>query len=253
MRLDRDSALIIAEDLAPALDFAAYVERLEPVVDAIAEGRSDAQVTKRARTAVAAVWGDSLRADATRALDRLENDLRESLARVEAAREELTRPVTDNRLAIALVEQLAADHLDHVAALGAQFDELEAEMQFAEPGERRELALRAAAAIGVPSISDDERYSASASFVAKPPPAGASGRSFMEQTSRALARSLATDGRRRETREELAGLAVAARDEIPLLANALDELLGEPIPDDAGEDDVWVSALFGPTVFEREL
>jgi hypothetical protein len=148
------------------------------------------------------------------------------------------------------VEQLCADHLDTVAALGARFDELEAEMEFAEPDERREIALRAAAAIGVQGISDEERHSASASFIAKPPPEGASGRTFIEQSTRALARSLATDERRRQARDELAYLAFEARDEIPLLADAIDELLGEPLPDDAGKDDVWVSALFGAGVVE---
>jgi hypothetical protein len=229
----------------PPLHFAPYAERLEPVVDALAEGRSDAQVDKRVRAAAAAVWDDALRADAAAALDTLEDYLRATLARIEAARAELGRPVTDNRLAFALVEQIAADHLDSVAALGARFDELEADMQFAEPEERREIALRAAAEIGVPGISDEERYSATASFVAKPPREGVSGHTFIEQSTRALARSLATDERRRGARDELAYLAAEARDEIPLLADAIDELLGEPLPDDAGEDDLWVSTLFG--------
>jgi hypothetical protein len=250
VRLDRDAARAMAEDLVPPLQFAPYAERLEPVVEALAEGRSDAQVGRRVRTAAAAVWGDALRADAAAALDSFEDYLRDTLARVDAARTELARPVTDNRLAFALVEQLCADHLDTVAALSARFDELEAELQFAEPEERREIALRAAAEIGVAGISNEERYSASASFVAKPPPDGTSGRTVIEQSTRALARSLATDERRVGTRDELASLAQEARDEIPLLADAIDELLGEPLPEDAGEDDIWVSALFGAGAVE---
>jgi hypothetical protein len=250
VRLDRDAARELAEELVPPLQFAPYAEGFEPVVEALVEGRSDAQVGRRVRAAAAAVWDDALRADTATALDGFENYLRDTLARLDAARAELTRPPADNRLAMALVERLCTDHLETVAALGARFDELEAEMQFAEPEERREVALRAAAEIGVSGISDEERYSATASFVAKPPPEGPSGRTLIEQSTRALARSLATDDRRRSTRQELAFLAEEARDEIPLLAEAIDDLLGEPLSEDAGEDDVWVSALFGAGAVE---
>jgi hypothetical protein len=244
VRLDQESARLIAEDLASEIEVAPYLERLDPVVAALANLVPPARIAKLSGKAAAALWDEGLRAQTEAALQRFEVDARELLARVESARTELARPVTDNRLATALVEQLAADFLDESTAIELRLEELDDEVRLASPGERREVALRVASEFLEPTISDDERYSASASFQATPPwePGSVP---LAGQATRALARSLATEERRRQTRATLADLATTTRDELPFLTSAIDELLGEPIPDDAGEDDVWVSALFG--------
>jgi hypothetical protein len=244
VRLDQESARLIAEDLAPEIEVAPYVEQLQPIVDAIDSLVPPARVAKLSGKAAAAVWNEGLRAATEAALERLEDNARELLARVESARSELARPVTDNRLAVALVEQLAAEWLDESTALEARLEALDDDVEFASPDERRVIALQVASEFLAPAIAPEEHEAAAASLEADPPwapdpvpPAG--------QALRALARSLATEERRQVTRSTLADLASTTRGELPFLASAIDELLGEPVPDDAGEDDVWVSALFG--------
>ena len=163
MRLDEEAARIVAEDLAPGIAFAPFADRLEPVVDALVEERPVSRVEKVARTAAAAVWQEGLRAAAEAELGGLEAETRETLARLEAARAELSRPVTDNRLAYALVEELCLSQLDAVVAMGMRLEELEEELREASPDERREIALRMIAELGpLEASAEDGRAAASA-------------------------------------------------------------------------------------------
>ena len=133
-------------------------------------------------------------------------------------------------------------------AFALHMEELEEDLQLATPDERRRIALHAASEVGVTDIPDEERHGAAASFVATTVDTRSA--EFAEQSRRALARSLATDERRAEVREAVAENFAGASAQLPLLAAAVDELLGEPIPEDAGDDDLWVGAVFGPAALE---
>lgn len=60
-----------------------------------------------------------------------------------------------------------------------------------------------------------------------------------------LARSLATDERRRAVRAALAELAELSAEEFPLASLALRELLAEPVPEDPVKDQLWVNLVVG--------
>ena len=243
VRLNTDSARLLAEELVPEIDLVPYHDRLDPVIDAIAQGRTPARISKLSNTAAAAIWDEGLRAAAEAELVRLADEARATLARVDAARDELRRPVTDNRLATALVEEIAAQVLERTEELGSRLDELEEELGLVDGEGRRRVALEAAAVLASVEIPPEEGYAASASVFAE----GFDPRSptVLEKSTRALAGRLATEERRAQIRTALADVAATAGEDLPLLAGALDELLREPVPDDAGDDDVWVSAVFG--------
>lgn len=248
MRLDEDTAEFVTEDLAARIPYGPYRGRIDAVVDAIAAERRPATIAKASRTAAAAVWGDGLRAAVEAELESLEAEAREALARIEAARGELTRPVADNRLAAALVAELTLCILDDVAEFGITMELLDEQLHEAGPEDRRSIALRAAAELAPADVPVEERNGAAAGLVA--PNVDPRSPQFAQAIVRALARTLATDARRRELRTTLADACDGVRGEVPALAAAVDELLGEPMPDDPANDDLWVAALWGPTALD---
>ena len=94
-------------------------------------------------------------------------------------------------------------------------------------------------------IGDEEGARAIARFAVDLPQAPPAGRKRFKQARARLARTLATDERRRDTRAALTELVALSTEELPNAAAALERLVAEPIPKDPAKDDLWVSVVVG--------
>jgi hypothetical protein len=142
-------------------------------------------------------------------------------------------------LIAAIIDQAPAAALRHAAneAVAALWDhELQAE-------QHRALTLGIAAAATLAADVDDEQAAkAIAQYVviASHPKAS---RKRSDRAAATLARSLATDARRQNTRAALTELAAMSADEFPRASAALRDLLTEPVPNDPAEDDLWITVV----------
>jgi hypothetical protein len=204
---------------------------LAPLVDASLVWLDDEARTPIAAPVVEALWPRELREDIERGLheaaelsDRVRASLSDALTDLDAG------PL-DSRLARAVVDQ-AADEAAHdlqvpiccVLCFEEGLARLEAEDRRTRAVEFARLAGHAAQ---VPE--DDVRAAVAAAAVRGEPAAAA----------------LGTRERRLAIRTWLGRIAELARDSLPVTAAALDELLAEPLPDAAADDELWREAVAG--------
>lgn len=225
----------------------AFRPRIAPVTDAILLRRSPSRVEKLADSAVAAVWHEGLAEIAENALDQLHSQAQRTLEQIEAARVEVIRPVTDNRLARMLVLALGLRTAHEAQEVSSVLAATEAELQGSPSEEHRLIALRRAGAVVAArgDIPEFELMAAAARIYGALPDRNDERLEVADSAARALAGLVANDDRRATTRQAAEELAALACSGFPLLKSALDDLLDEPVSDVADDDDLWVATVLG--------
>ena len=245
MRLDDDALAELLDDLGVELDLAAVASDLEPLVHALV-GSSNAKITKAAAKAAEAVWDDDVRDELAEELAQLRAAALERLETIDAAVRELEQPASRNEVARALAFHAAVELISHANRNYDRLAELETRLADASPDDRRPLALplavAAATAVAIPADEADE---ASAKFIESFPREWQKQPQGAQRAAHWLARTLDRDERRQRMREALARLAQTGDEEFPRATAALDELLGEPVPEDPADDDLWVNLCVG--------
>jgi hypothetical protein len=251
VRLTKDSAQELAAHIVRAGEVDAFRPRIAPVVDAILQRRAPARVEKLADSSVAAVWHEGLAEIAEQALDRLDGQAQRALEQIEAARVEVVRPVTDNRLARMLVIALGLRTAHETRELRIALAATEAELRELPSDRHRLIALRRAGAVVATrgDIPDAELTAAVVRIHGALPDGFDERLDLVDSAARALAGLLASDERRATTRTAAEELAAFACGGLPLLKSALDELLDEPVPEAADEDDVWVATVISALAY----
>lgn len=159
---------------------------------------------------------------------------------------ELGRPARQNQVAHALIWRAVAELARRAGRNHERMAELERALERAPQARRRALTLPIAPAASLAAdVGDEEAAKAVAAYAFG---VSANRRPSRKQRDRAtarLARSLATDERRRAVRAALAELTELSAEEFPLASAALRELLAEPVPDDPVKDELWVSLVVG--------
>lgn len=247
MRLTKDSAQELAARIVRAGDVEDFRARITPVTEAILMRRSPHHVEKLADRAAAAAWHEGLSAAAEEALDRLREQAARTLDQVEGARVESVRPVTDNRLARMLVVALGLRTAYETREVRELVESAEEELQDAPPADQRRIALRWAGVVLAlrGDIPELELMGATARVNAGLPHDAGERLEVAEPAARALACLVATEERRAAVRKAAGELARFACGGLPTLKRALDDLLGEEVPDEADEDDLWVGTVLG--------
>jgi hypothetical protein len=124
--------------------------------------------------------------------------------------------------------------------------ELERALERAPRTKHRRLTLPV---VGVASLAadvgDEEAAKAVAEYAFMLSTSGRPSRKHHDRTAARLAKTLATDERRRSVRASLAELAELSADEFPLASSALQELLSEQAAHDPAKDEIWVSLVVG--------
>jgi hypothetical protein len=251
VRLTKDSAQELAACIVRAGEVDAFRPRIAPVVDAILQRRASARVEKLADSSVAAVWHEGLAEIAEEALDRLDSQAKRSLEQIEAARVEVVRPVTDNRLARMLVIALGLRTAHEARELSSVLAATEAVLAGSPKDKHRVIALRRAGAVVATrgDIPEVELLPAVARIHGALPDQFDERLDLADSAARALAGLVANDDRRVATRQAAEELAASACSGFPLLKSALDELLDEPVPEAADEDDLWVATVLGALAY----
>jgi hypothetical protein len=204
-----------------------------------------------AAASVAAVWHEGLAEIAEEALDRLHGQAQRTLEQIEAARVEVVRPVTDNRLARMLVIGLGLRTAHETRELTTVLAATEAELQELPSDQHRLIALRRAGAVVATrgDIPEAELMAAAARIHGALPGRHDERLDVADSAARALAVLVAGDDRRDATRNAAEELAAFACKGFPLLKSALDDLLDEPVPDAADDDDLWVATVLGALAY----
>jgi hypothetical protein len=223
----------ILDDLGASVDPAVGGAPLALVADRLAAGAPRETIAAAAAEAAAAVWTPERAAELREGLSALRAVYEAKLEAIDAAEAELDSPPERNAVALALVARAAVELWARARRGYDQVALLEDELSRAPTDEHRSRALSiAAAAIPVLELDRDEVEQAVSMFL------GA-------ESAEWLARSLATDGRRRAMRRALGRLADAGDEEFPLATAAITNLLAEPLADDPADDDLWVSLVVG--------
>lgn len=243
MSLDDDALGELLDGLAIGLELNSVAQAIEPLLDGLMEGAPKAALEQAAADAAEAVWSDELEAELAQELEGFREQVLEEdpelVPTIDAARAELARAPRQNQVAHALVWRAALELVRRANRNYDRMAELEQALADAPPAAHRRLTLSVAAAASLAAdVGDLEAAKAIAHFVfSLPPDPQAAPKKFDRATAR-LARTLATDERRRNVRASLAELARGSADEFPLATAALERLLAEPVPKDPAKDDL---------------
>jgi hypothetical protein len=107
VRLSHDAAWTLVLELDLELDLDACAPSLRALAAGIVDDAPAAELERLAAAAIAAAWDGDLRAAVGAALERRQTALRDALAVVEAAREELALEAARGTLARAVVDLAA--------------------------------------------------------------------------------------------------------------------------------------------------
>jgi hypothetical protein len=225
---------VTARGLALVISFewSADDERLlAPLVDATLVWADDEDLERIAVPLVATLWDSELRGDIEAALDRLAPRHEHVRAALDAARADLAAGPQGSRLARAVVEQAAVELTgelmlpEHCLLCAEEFAASDSS------GDLRRHALRLARIAGrAVDISDAEIRRASATAAVS--------------TDSTVAVALATDARRLAVRAWLRNLAELGSESLPVLSDALRDLVSEPLPA-AADDEIWHETVLG--------
>jgi hypothetical protein len=248
--IDDDALGELLDELQIGLELNAAGPAIEPLLDALIGSAPQARLHHAAVEAVEALWNADLEHEIRRELEDVRLHAVQENARlvptIDSALAQLGQPPRKNHVAHAFVWRAAAKLLRRASRNHERMAELERKLERAPQARHRRLTLPIAAAASLAAdIGDEEAAKAVAAYAFG---VSANGRPSRRQRDRAtarLAKTLATDERRRTVRASLAELAELSGEEFPLASLALRELLAEPVPDDAVEDELWVNLVVG--------
>ena len=250
MPLDDDALGELLERVGIGLDLNAAGSTLEPVIAALIDDASPARLRRVVNRAVEALWDHELQAEVRAELTSFQRNAAalddELTATLEAALREVGRPLAENHVAHALVWRATAELMRRANRNYDRMAELERALAGAKPSRLRSLTLPVAAAASLAvDVDDEESAKVIARHVIEVGSAAGAGRRRSRLATAKMARALATDERRRNMRAALAELAAMSADECPRAADALNELLAEPVPADPAKDELWVNLVLG--------
>jgi hypothetical protein len=250
MRLDDDALGELLDGLGIGLELNAVAPEIEPLLGALIRQAPRAALQQAAVDAAEAVWSDELEAELAQELQgvprRDPEEDPELMPTIDAALAELARPPRQNHVAHALVWRAALELMRRANRNYERMAELEQALAEALPAAHRQLTLPIAVTASLAAdVGDLEAAKAIAEFVVRLPPDPETARKAFDRATARLARTLATDKRRRDVRASLAELARGSAEEFPAASAALERLLAEPIPKNAAKDDLWVSLVVG--------
>lgn len=244
MNLDLRSAheltAAIRLDLAPE----PYRERLTPLAQATLSGSSRRAIDKAREHVLPDVWDDRLRGAVVDGVARLR-------VLVDAAEADLARSPRASRIANAVVDrvlfELLEDHDRNEAALEA----LEAELRAAPIEERSSRARRAVRGAGAwTRVPRNDIRAAIVRVSRTAAKRGLDRPDAVDESTRQLARLLASAERREAARRWVAEMAAVHAEPFPLLSEELRRLAAAPPPADPGADPLWVETCFGIALIE---
>jgi len=250
VRLDDDALAELLDGLGVGLDLNFVAPRIEPLLDALIRDAPKAVLERTAADAAESVWSGELRSELAEELwefrEQVLDEDAELVPTIDATLSELERPPRRNRVVHALVWRAALELVTCANRNYKRMAELEEELAGAPPAAHRSLTVRVAEdAVLAADVGGEEAAEAIARFVVGLPPNSEAAPKQLDRATARLARSLATDERRRTARASLATLAHNSAGEFPLASGALERLLAEPIPEDPAKDDLWVSLVIG--------
>lgn len=250
MSLDDDELGELLDGLGIWLELNSVAPDIEPLLDALIRHAPKAALEQAATDAAEAVWSDEVKLDLAAELEEFREQVVEEDAElvptIDAAPAELGRAPRQNHVAHALVWRSALELMQHANRNYERMAELEQMLAGAPPPAHRRLTLPATAAATLAAdVGDEEAARAIARFLVSLPHDPEAAPKAVDRATARLARTLATDKRRRNVRASLAELARGSADEFPVASAALERLLAEPIPKDPAKDDLWVSLVVG--------
>ncbi|MGH2762564.1 MAG: hypothetical protein ACRDL4_00650 [Thermoleophilaceae bacterium] len=250
MSIDDNALGELLDELEIGLELNAAGPAIEPLLDALIGATPDAALRQAAEQAVEALWDADLQREVRAELEDLrEHAVQEStrlLPTIDSALAELRAPAQQNHVAHALVWRAATKLLRRANRNHERMAELERTLEHAPQARRRSLTLPIAATASLAAdIGDEEAAHAVAAYALSLTTGGRRARKQRDHAAARLARSLATDERRRAVRASLTELAELSAEEFPLASLALRELLAEPVPDDPVSDELWVNLVVG--------
>ena len=250
MLADDDALGELLDELGVELELNAAAPDMEPLLDALVDHAPPARLERAAADAAEAIWSNELELELATEFHELRQQTLEEDAElavtIDATLAELKRAPAQNRVALALVWRAAVKLLRRANRNHERMAELEQALAGAPRAEHRRLTLPVAqAATLAADVGDEEAAKAIARFAVDLAQAPQAGRKRFKRARARLARALATDERRRDTRAALAELVALSAEEFPHAAAALEHLVAEPIPKDPASDDLWVSVVVG--------
>jgi len=248
--IDDDALGELLDELEIGLELNSAAPAIEPLLKALIGEETQTALRQAADEAVEALWDTELEREVRTELeDFREHALQEDprlVPTIDGALAELRAPARQNHVAHSLVWRAAIKFMRRANRDHERMAELERALERAPQTRRRHLTLPIAATASLAAdIGDEEAAKAVAAYALS---TAASRRPSRKQRGRAtthLARSLATDERRRAVRAALGELAELSAEEFPLASLALRELLAEPVPDDPAKDELWVNLVVG--------
>jgi hypothetical protein len=223
-------AWTIVRDVELDVDADRYRVALKPLVLAIVENGEIPRLERLARAAVSSVWDDEFAAIALRGLRARRFELDDQAAALDDAIEDVEENGAAAMTAAPLVGRVALTIAERAFCVTTEFAALEHELRGAPREKRRRLALRMAGVVS-PRVGVTELDVLEAVHDV----ARRHGAAPVE----VVARALATGTRREVLRRELARDAAAFARAWPLLAETLRDLVAEPVPADAADDELW--------------
>ena len=240
MPYSEEIAWTIVRDVELDVDADRYRAALTPLVLAIVEHGEIPRLEQLARAAVPSVWDEEFAAIALRGLRARRFELDDHVEALDDAIEDVEENGAAAVTAAPLVGRVALTLAERAFCITSEFAGLERELRAAPEEARRPLALRMAGAVS-PRVGVTELEVLEAVHEVS--------RRHGAAPLELVACAVATGTRREVLRRELARDAEAFTHAFPLLAQALRELVGEPLPGDAADDELWkalVAALSPP-------
>ena len=250
MSIDDDALGELFDELEIGLELNSAGPAIEPLLDALIGAAPDAALRQAAEDAVEALWDADLEREVRAELeDFREHAVQENtrlVATIDSALAELRAPARQNHVAHALVWRAATKLIRRANRNHEQMAELERTLEHAPQTRRGGLTLPIVATASLAAdIGDEEAAKAVAAYAFSVTAGRRRSRKQRDQAAARLARSLATDERRRAARASLTELAELSTEEFPLASLTLRELLAEPVPDDPASDELWVNLVVG--------
>jgi hypothetical protein len=248
--IDDDALGELLDELEIGLELNSAGPAIEPLLGALIGEAPQAALEQAADEAVEALWDADLEQEIRTELEDFRGRAVEENARlvptIDTTLAELRAPARQNHVAHALVWRAATKLVRRASRNHERVAELERALERAPQAKRRRLTLPIAAAASLAAdVGDDEAATAITAYAFSVSAGRRPSRKQHDRATAQLARTLATDERRRDVRASLAELAELSAEEYPLASRALRGLLAEPVPDDPVKDELWVSLVVG--------
>ena len=248
MSIDDDALGELLDELEIGLELNSAGPAIEPLLAALISAAPQAELHEAAVAAVTALWDSDLQQDLRSELEDFRAhavcDNAGLVPTIDGTLARLAAPAAENPVAHALVWRAATKLMRRANRNHERVAELERALERAPQTRHRRLTLPIAAAASLAAdIGDEEAATAVAAYAFSV--ATRASRKQRDRATADLARTLATEERRRTVRASLAELAELSAEEFPLASFALAELLAEPVPDDPVKDEIWVNLVIG--------